>query len=463
MSFPQYEKYNDSGVELFGKLPAHWKVGRLKGYLDRNDGGVWGDDPDNDGEAGTIVLRSTEQTVDGRWIIEDPARRKLSPGDRAGALLKTGDLLLTKSSGSSLHIGKTTLVDDEVEKLGCCFSNFMQRLRTKPSLSPRLAWYILNHRLAREQFDLLSNSTTGLANLNARMIGSVVLPVPPLAEQIAIAAILDRETAKIDALVDEQQRLIELLKEKRQTVISHAVTKGIIPNAAMKSSGVDWLGEVPEHWEVTQLRRVARAGTSITYGIVQAGPDIEGGIPYIRTSDMAGDQLPCDGYLRTSREIDAAYARSKVTTGDVVIAIRATIGKPLIVPAFLDGANLTQGTAKFSPGPSVLNEFIFYFLRSSPAIGQFERLGKGATFKEITLEMLRKFAVLQPPLDEQRQIIDLLRSKTAQFDGLISETEKAVSLLQERRSALISAAVTGKIDVRELVKTNVAISDVAAA
>ena len=227
MSFPRYPEYKDSGVEWLGEVPIHWEVSPFKWLLDRNDGGVWGDDPD--GVDDTLVLRSTEQTVDGRWRLDSAATRKLSATERAAALLESGDLVVTKSSGSSLHIGKTTLVTDEIAQMGCCYSNFMQRLRMKPSFSPLLAWYILNNDIARLQFDLLSNSTTGLANLNGTMIGQIMLAIPPVEEQTAIATFLDHETAKIDALVAEQEKLITLLQEKRQAVISHAVTKGLNP------------------------------------------------------------------------------------------------------------------------------------------------------------------------------------------------------------------------------------------
>ncbi|WP_210165806.1 restriction endonuclease subunit S [Candidatus Filomicrobium marinum] len=276
----------------------------------------------------------------------------------------------------------------------------------------------------------------------------ILLPSPQ--EQAAISTFLDRETGKIDALVEEQKLLIELLKEKRQAVISRAVTKGLDPNIRMKDSGVEWLGEVPEHWEVTRLARLARPETTITYGIVQAGPDVDGGVPYIRTSDMSGDELPIDGYLRTSPEIDEAYARSRVRTGDLVIAIRATVGKALMVPPYLDGANLTQGTAKFSPAKDVSARFVLYFLRSHGASGEFFRISKGATFKEITLEMLRKFPMLLPPPGEQLSICDWLDNETQRLADLLTQARNAVELLTERRSALISAAVTGKIDVREM-------------
>ncbi|MGC4010010.1 MAG: hypothetical protein QM805_14140, partial [Pseudomonas sp.] len=118
MSLPRYSEYKDSGASWLGTVPRHWKVQRFKWLIERNDGGVWGDDPD--GIDDTIVLRSTEQTADGRWQIEDPAKRKLTPKDRLSALLEVGDLLVTKSSGSALHIGKTTLVERDVAGLGAC-------------------------------------------------------------------------------------------------------------------------------------------------------------------------------------------------------------------------------------------------------------------------------------------------------------------------------------------------------
>jgi type I restriction enzyme, S subunit len=449
MSFPRYPAYKPSGVEWLGEVPEHWEITQLKWQTCRNDGGVWGLDPDGE-STDTIVLRSTEQTVDGKWQLDEPATRSLSPSEKASSVLTKGDLVITKSSGSSAHIGKTTIVTEEIAELDCCYSNFMQRLRLTPSFNPMLAWHALNNRLIREQFDFLSNSTTGLANLNGTMIGQVLIPLAPRTEQDAIATFLDRETAKIDALIAEQQRLIGLLQEKRQAVISHAVTKGLNPNAPMKDSGVEWLGEVPEHWKIMELKRLNEEGSSITYGIVQAGPHQEQGIPYIRTSDMSGDRLLLETCQRTSAEIDEAYARSRVREGDLVIAIRATVGKALEVPRELEGANLTQGTAKFSPGQRVSSGFMKFAFASSYCQAQIGSVAKGATFLEITLDALRRLIFAVPTKDELNQIAQYLSEECAALDILINQSDKACSLLKERRSALISAAVTGQIDVRGL-------------
>lgn len=212
----------DSGVEWLGRVPSHWTTRQLKDFLLRNDGGVWGDDPE--GENDVIVLRSTEQAADGSWNIADPAKRKLSKSDLKKALLVEGDLLLTKSSGSDLHIGKTSLVTAEIAKLNACYSNFMQRLRVSSLVTPKFIHYVLNSQIAREQFVFHSQSTTGLSNLNAGMINSLMVTAPPLAEQKTITEFLDRETAKVDALIEKSRKAIELQKEHRASLISAAVT-----------------------------------------------------------------------------------------------------------------------------------------------------------------------------------------------------------------------------------------------
>ena len=214
-------RMKDSGVEWLGEIPAHWEVKRLKSVLARNDSGVWGSEAGN--LEGTIVLRSTEQTVDGGWAISDPAKRQLSSREKAGALLAVGDIVVTKSSGSELHIGKSSLVTEGVEELQACFSNFMQRLRCLPALGSKLTWYVLNSPVGRQQLIFGSSTTTGLGNLSRTILGELVIPLPPLPEQHAIAGFLDRETAKLDALVAKVREAIKRLRELRTALISAAV------------------------------------------------------------------------------------------------------------------------------------------------------------------------------------------------------------------------------------------------
>ena len=210
-----------SGVEWLGEVPEHWEVTRLKAHLIRNESGVWGD---NFSDEGTVVLRSTEQTVTGGWKIISPARIKLSASEVTSALLKNGDLVVTKSSGSPNHIGKTTLVDDEVEQMHCCFSNFMQRLRLDKVTASAFVWRNLNSPIGREQLFFQSTTTTGLGNLNGTILGNCRLAFPPLAEQTAIVEYLDRKTAAIDDAIRHTERQIELVEEYRTRLIADVVT-----------------------------------------------------------------------------------------------------------------------------------------------------------------------------------------------------------------------------------------------
>ncbi len=280
--FQTYPKYRASRVKWLGEIPEHWEVKPIKGALVRNDSGVWGDDFDDDG---TIVLRSTEQTMQGRWRIKEPARRRLTERQATYARLCVGDLLVTKSSGSANHIGKTSVVDERIAALNCCYSNFMQRLRVSDRHVPQFFWYFMNCPVAREQLVFLSSTTTGLGNLNGSILGAIQIPMAPPEEQHAIATFLDYETAKIDGLVNRKERLIELLQEKRIALITRAATRGLEANAPMHEAGVEWLGEIPAHWESRALRRVFKVVNGSTPK--SSEPDNwDGDIPWVTPDDL---------------------------------------------------------------------------------------------------------------------------------------------------------------------------------
>lgn len=445
MSLPRYPEYKDSGVPWLGNVPSHWDVQRFKWLINRNDGGVWGDDPDGNND--TIVLRSTEQTVDGRWQIDEPAKRKLSEADRLSALLEVGDLLLTKSSGSPLHIGKTTLVEDYVAGLGACYSNFMQRLRVGDQLHPKLAWYFLNNDLARVQLDLASNSTTGLANLNGTMIGELLFALPPQDEQAAIATLLDRETSKIDALIAEQEKLLTLLAEKRQATISHAVTKGLKPDVPMKDSGVEWLGEIPAHWDVRRVRDVSQleSGHTPSKQFPEYWDNCE--IPWVSLNDskyLAANDFISDTAVKIN-ELGLANSSARVLPAESVVFTRdATIGLAAITTRPMA---VSQHLIAWCPTGKMAPK---YLLRVFNAMrNHLDSYTFGATIKTIGMGDVKTLKTPVPPLHEQLTIVQFLDAMLSHIDDLTFEASRAIALLKERRTALISAAVTGKIDVRQ--------------
>jgi len=210
----------DSGIAWIGQIPQHWEVKRFKDVLLKNDGGVWGEFVDD----GTIVLRSTEVDIDGKWKIDNPAICKLTSKEIKSSLLEKGDLLITKSSGSDLHIGKTAFVDDYVAGLQCCYSNFMQRLRINTKNYSKYYFWVLNSEISKLQYLYNTKSTTGLGNLSSEIFNLLLTVVPPKSEQEEIAKYLDHKTATIDAIVGNISKQIETLKQLRKTLINDVVT-----------------------------------------------------------------------------------------------------------------------------------------------------------------------------------------------------------------------------------------------
>jgi len=216
------EPLKDSGNLWLGHVPSSWVVCRVKAQLLINEGGCWGDDPVEN--SGTPVLRSTEQAMDGSWKVSKPAIRLLSHKEAEAKSLKSGDLVITKSSGSERHIGKTSLVNEEIEALGVCFSNFMQRLRPKPTMSSKWIWFLLNSRLGRDQMAFGSNSTTGLGNLTRDVIGNVWFAMPPKFVQDELIEQMEVELRPIDAAIAQERDQIKLILEYRDRQISDVVT-----------------------------------------------------------------------------------------------------------------------------------------------------------------------------------------------------------------------------------------------
>ncbi len=468
MKYQPYPRYKPSlpaegpakagGVEWLGDVPEHWEVKRLRHVLSRNDGGVWGEEDDPEG---TVVLRSTEQTVDGSWQISDPAKRNLTPKEKSVALLKAGDLVVTKSSGSALHIGKTSLVSKEVEALQPCYSNFMQRLRVASGFDPRLVFYVLNSPTGRQQLVFNSNTTTGLANLNAGVLGDVFISTPPPAEQRAIAAFLDRETGRVDRLVAKKRELIERLKEKRTALISRTVTRGLPPAAAraaglpanppLKPSALDWLGDIPKHWEIKPVKFVARIGNGSTPSRDNPTFWEEGDYPWLNSSVVNQETITEAEEFVTSVALRECHL-PKVKPPAVLIGITGQGRTRGMASTLMFEATINQHVAYLKPFPSRAGvgflrrvfDMVYLFLRS-------ESDGGGSTKGAITCEQIANLKIPIPPLPEQAAIAAYLDLETAKLDALVGKVELAVERLQEYRTALITAAVTGKIDVRKAV------------
>lgn len=448
MSFPRYPKYNASSVECLGEVPEHWTIARLKHLASVPIKNGLGAASDMDDPAFPRYIRITD--IAGPRSLETDTFRSLPPDLATEAPVQQGDILFACVGAT---FGKSYLHDKDIGP--ACYAGYLARFSPAPGVDPRFVSYWTQSKPYWAQLDANVIQST-VQNFSASKYQNLDIAAPPADEQRAIAAFLDRETTKIDALVAEQERLIELLAEKRQAVISHAVTKGLDPTAPMKPSGIEWLGDVPAHWEVMPLMRLTPDDRQIMYGIVLPGPDVEDGVPIVKGGDVAPGRLTRDRLKRTTFEIEASYARSRLKAGDIVYSIRGSIGDAELVPYEIEGANITQDAARVAPRPNVHGNWLLQALRSSGVFGQLDASASGATIRGINIFSLKRARIPVPPHGEQVAIARELERTVSTLGALVSEARRAVQFLQERRSALVSAAVTGQIDVRSAVSVEVA-------
>ncbi|QTP54107.1 restriction endonuclease subunit S [Billgrantia sulfidoxydans] len=446
MTFPKYSVYKDSGVDWLGEVPAHWEVVKLS-YLAISKGG--GTPPKDELQYwnGSIPW-VTPKDMKRQWIsstIDTLAEAALHASPVS--MVEPGHVLIVFRSGILRH-----RIPAAINKVPVTVNQDVRAYNVRPRLSPDFFLRLIQG-LNRELLPEWSKQGATVESLDSELVNSTLLPVPPQDEQEAITAFLDHETARIDALVEQQQRLIELLKEKRQAVISHAVTKGLDPNVAMKDSGVEWLGEIPSHWGVVALRRVLQRieqgwspecfsfpADEGTWGVLKAGAVNngvyregenkalpEGAEPRNNIEVMPGDLLMCRASGSSELIGSAAYVEST---------------RPMLM--------LSDKLFRLVASQEVLPEFVALSFGSIPLRRQIGLSINGAEglANNLSQAAIKNLKITLPPISEQRQIV----SETAMvLNGLKEQVDLAVvtvELLQERRSALVSAAVTGKIDVR---------------
>lgn len=446
MSFPCYRKYKDSGVEWLGEVPGHWEVKALKNVISRIESGVSVNAIDTPAAEGEIGVLKTSCVYRG-WF--DPAENKAvvpEEYERVACPVTAGTLIVSRMNTPDL-VGAAGMVGES--NPGLFLPDRLWQVHFADA-HPAFIHYWTHSPLYRAQVQqVCAGASSSMQNLAQDQFRAFTLALPPVREQTAIATFLDRETAKIDALVAEQQNLIVLLKEKRQALISHAVTKGLDPDVPVKDSGVAWLGEVPAHWEVTRIKRLCEL---ITDG-AHISPETKGGVfPFVSTTNISDEGIDFVDCLLTSPSSYEYLVKTgcKPEKGDVLFSKDGTIGRTVVVResrSFVVASSLII----IRPNADELScDYMNYLCGSDIVTRQVESLVKGAGLPRLSIQNLLKVVGIFPPINEQIQIAKVLEQQTSSFDELIDEAERGIELLLERRTALISAAVTGKIDVRHL-------------
>jgi type I restriction enzyme S subunit len=426
--YQAYPDYKNSDCKWVDKIPSAWRMSPLKALVEIVNGST----PKSD----------VEEFWDGDipWITPADMGKKNSPFIEYGArnitvrgyescgtsIVPAGSIVLS----SRAPIGTLAIALNDL-----CTNQGCKSLLVSDKVNNKFLYYSLH--CSTKPLNILGRGTTFL-ELSTDELARFVIPTPSIFEQEAIANFLDHETAKIDTLIEKQQQLIQLLKEKRQAVISHAVTKGLNPDAPMKDSGVEWLGQVPAHWEVTRAKYVSEI-----FVPQRNKPELneESGTPWATMEDMKNSYIESTNYYVS--DDSAKFSGSKKLRSGSVIA--SCVGNFGIASINLVDLIINQQLQAFVP-----KKIKAGFLREIVSISKsyFELIGTAATLVYVNQQGFENLPVIVPLLSEQEDICTFLEAEAIKFDSLIKKAERAITLMQERRTALISAAVTGKIDVR---------------
>lgn len=433
--YQQYAEYKDSGVEWLGDIPSEWELWKLShayseigsGTTPPTDNEKWfnGEIPwVTTGELRESTILGTKKKVSKKTIDQFPTLRKYPVGSIAIAMY-------------GATIGRLGIFGVEATtNQACCVMTLSKVIDNK---------YLFYWLQAFKNEIVQLSSGGGQPNINQEKVSALKVSAPKLNQQIQIANFLDHETAKIDSLIEKQQQLIQLLKEKRQAVISHAVTKGLDPNVPMKDSGVEWLGQVPEHWEVSKfgyISQVVRGGSPRPAG----DPTLFNGdySPWVTVAEITKDD---ELYLRSTETFLTKKGSEQCRVFQTGTLLLSNSGATLGVPKILCiDANANDGVVGFEK-LEIDIEFAYFYL-SILTNDLRERVKQGSGQPNLNTDIVKNISIAIPPEVEVKAIIIEIKKQIDKFSDLMKKAESAIQLMQERRTALISAAVTGKIDVR---------------
>ncbi|MGI6370127.1 MAG: restriction endonuclease subunit S [Ignavibacteria bacterium] len=416
----KYESYKDSGIEWIGEIPSHWEVKKLKRLAKIGNGqdhkNVW----DQDGDY--------------------PILGTGGEFGKANAYLHSGPSVILGRKGT---IDKPQFVETPFWVVDTAYyTEIIQNVDAK------LFYYLCT----TINFDLYKYGSA-VPSMTQEVLNQIPFVISTsLKEQTAIAAFLDRKTAEIDQLIADKKQLLELYQEEKTAIINRAVTKGINPDAKMKESGIEWLGEIPSHWEVKRLKLlVSKIGSGVTPS-GGASVYLTTGIPLLRSQNIHFDGLKLDDVAYISEEINEGMSNSKIQEGDVLLNITgASIGRCFYVPNGFGRGNVNQHVCIIRPIVDIIDTiYLYLLLRSEIGQLQIRYQQTGANREGLNFEQLKNFSLPFPTnIEEQKSIVEFIEAKSKKIDAKIARTEKLIELLSEYRSTLISEVVTGKVKVVE--------------
>lgn len=432
-----YPEYKDSGVEWLGEVPSHWGVLPCRAGVTH------------------LVAKNTDGKEDnylslmaniGIVLYEDKGDvGNKKPDDLTKCkIVRKGNLVI---NSMNYAIGSYGMSPYD----GICSPVYIILDANTDVVEQRYALRLFENKPFQKHLAILGN---GILEHRAAIgwddIKGQYIPFPSLPEQHTIAAFLDYETARIDRLITQQQRLIELLKEKRQAVISHAVTKGLNPDVPMKDSGVEWLGQVPKHWVVCKIKNLAAVISKGTTPSTIGAEFIDEGVRFLKAENIGKSNIvSIDPEFFISEDVDRQISRSQLKENDVLVIIAgATTGFASVLQKELLPANTNQAVSFIRLLEPLHSKWVLYWLSTTPVQKTIWMGAVQAAQPNLSMENLGNIPIVIPPINEIAAHLKYIENKIVNFDNLAEKAGMAIQLMQERRTALISAAVTGKIDLR---------------
>lgn len=447
----RYESYKDSGVEWIGDVPSHWEINRMKYLFIRSKAGIWGEEEKGNPHDIVCFRIADFDYQHGCLKFDNLTLRNIEQKQLDDHILYKMDLLIEKSGGGdSTPVGR--VVRYNYDSLSVC-SNFIHFVSVGTGNYYNYIYYYFNSMYSNKINMLYFNQTTGIQNLKIGEYLSQRIYIPSFYEQRQIASYLDSKCGEVDKVISTQEKRIALLQELKQSIITHAVTKGLNPNVKMKDSGIEWIGEVPEHWVVRRIKNIISLLTDYdangSFADIAKNCNINNGNPYawmVRATDLENNRIGIvDGNNYCDKKTYLYLAKSSLCTNDILLAKRGEIGKSYLVPKCNDPMTLAPNTyLLITDKTKVDNKCLFYFFQSYVGVEILRLLNKSTTLGALYKDDVKSINLPLAPLTEQKEIASYLDKRCASIDASISKAQREIELLQEYKQSLITEVVTGK-------------------
>ena len=446
MRIKPYPKYKESGIKWIGKIPEEWEVHRIKSFIPFVKNGQWGNEPSSNAND-FIVLRVADFSEFNFNLNKELTIRNIKD---TNLKLKEGDLVIEKSGGGEKQlVGRVVQLKNSSKEKKYTYSNFIGKLEIGDRMNKLfLNYYFKAFYNNRLNFKYIKQ-TTGIQNIDSSSLIQRECFAYPINKkyQKSIVSFLDKKISGLDNLIEKDKRLIELLKEKRIALINRAVTKGLDPNAKMKDSGIDWIGEIPENWEVYKLKYQ----TIINKKKLEDNKNPNYVMNYLDISNV-----DCNGNILDIEEQIFENAPSRARRipkfGDTILSTVRTYLKAI---AYLenipDNLVVSTGFAVLEPLKSINSKYLFYSINSEVFVQNVIVYSKGVAYPAINPPELGQIPIIVPPISEQAIVVKFLNKATTKINKTIDKIEEKIKLLEEYKKSLIHHVVTGKIDVREAI------------